>query len=78
MRSEFARLIFIAVAILCVASCANPKSEAATAQALGDAANEIGGLKNDIAQMQMEMDSLREIVAKHDTVITRIQAGVPR
>jgi hypothetical protein len=78
MRSEHARLILFAAVLLCVASCTNPRSEAATAQALSDAANEIGGLKNDIAQMQTDMDSLRSIVARHDTVITKIQAGIPR
>ncbi|MEO9035407.1 MAG: hypothetical protein ABI442_07865 [Gemmatimonadaceae bacterium] len=66
------------VAVLSAASCGNPRSEAATAQALGDAASEIGGLKNDLAQMQTDLDSLRTIVAHHDSVLTRIEAGVPK
>jgi archaellum component FlaG (FlaF/FlaG flagellin family) len=78
MRSAKARLILFVAAILTAASCANPKNEAATAQALNDAANEIGGLKSDLAQMQMDVDSLKTIVAKHDTMLTKIQAGVPR
>ena len=78
MRSAHVRLVLFTAAVLGVVSCANPKTEAATAQALSDAANEIGGLKNDIAQMQMDMDSLRSIVARHDSVLTKIQAGIPR
>ena len=70
------------LAVVCVlavsASCGNPRSEAAVAQALNDAANEIGGLKNDIAQLQTDLDSLRQVVAKQDTTITRIVAGMPK
>ena len=44
------------------------------AQALNDAATEIGGLKNDIAMLQNSVDSLRAIVAKQDTNIVHIAA----
>ena len=56
----------------------NPRSEAAVANALNDAANEIGGLKNDIAQLQTDLDSLRNVVARQDSTITRIVAGIPK
>jgi len=69
--------LFSSATLLC-AACGNPRAEAAVAQALNDAANEIGGLKNDIAQLQTEIDSLRMIVAKQDTTITKIVAGLPR
>lgn len=55
-------------------ACSNPRTEANVAQALSDAANEIGGLKNDLAMLQTEIDSLRTIVAKQDTTITHIAA----
>jgi hypothetical protein len=60
--------------------CVNPRSEAATAQALNDAATEIDGIKEDVAQVQSAVDSLREVVAHQDTVITRLAAlnNVPR
>ena len=45
------------------------------AQALNDAANEITGLKNDIAQLSTEIDSLRQIVVKQDSNIVRIAAA---
>jgi len=53
-------------------SCANPRTEANVAQALNDAAGEISGLKNDISDLQSQMDSLRTIVAKQDSTISRI------
>jgi outer membrane murein-binding lipoprotein Lpp len=72
------RLLILAVAVLGTAGCTNPRAEAATAQALNDAANEIGGLKNDVAQLQADLDSLRAVVAKQDTVISRILAATGR
>jgi peptidoglycan hydrolase CwlO-like protein len=77
MRSTI-RSLLIASAIASSVGCANPRAEAATAQALNDAANEIGGLKNDVAQLQTDLDSLRSVVAKQDTVLTRIVAASGR
>jgi len=53
-------------------SCANPRAEAAIAQELNDAATEISAVKGDIAQLQNDVDSLRQVVAKQDTVISRL------
>jgi outer membrane murein-binding lipoprotein Lpp len=60
--------------------CLNPRTQAATAQALNDAATEIDGLKGDVAQVQSDLDSLRQVVAHQDTVINRLAAlnNVPR
>ena len=58
-----------------VAACGNPRTEANVAQALNDAAMEIGGLKNDVAQLSTEIDSLRQVVAKQDSTIARIAAA---
>jgi hypothetical protein len=55
-----------------LASCANPRTEANVAQALNDAATEISGLKNDIADLQTQLDSLRTLVLKQDTTISRL------
>lgn len=68
------------VAVFGSSSCANPRTEANVAQALSDAASEIGGLKNDIALLQNQMDSLRTVVAKQDTIVNRIAAvnNIPR
>ena len=72
------RLLALVVSTALVAACTNPRAEAAVAQALNDAANEIGGLKNDIAQLQTDVDSLRQVVARQDSAIARIVAGMPK
>jgi outer membrane murein-binding lipoprotein Lpp len=69
-------LVMISAATL--AGCVNPRSEAATAQALNDAANEISGLRNELGQLQTDLDSLRQVVAKQDTAIAKIVAQLPR
>lgn len=68
------RLPFLAVAcsLVVLPGCANPRTEANVAQALNDAANEMAGLKNDLADLQTQLDSLRGVVAKQDTVIGRL------
>jgi outer membrane murein-binding lipoprotein Lpp len=65
-------VFLVAGAAAAVASCTTPREQAAIAQALNDAANEIGGLKSDVAQLQTDVDSLRQVVAKQDTIISRI------
>ena len=72
------RLLALVLSTALVAACTNPRAEAAVAQALNDAANEIGGLKNDIAQLQTDVDSLRQVVARQDSAIARIVAGMPK
>lgn len=66
------RVLIILGASLAESSCTTPREQAAVAQALNDAANEIGGLKSDVAQLQSDVDSLRQVVAKQDTIISRI------
>jgi peptidoglycan hydrolase CwlO-like protein len=68
------RLILAAAFVATATSCNNPRVEANVATALNDAANEISALKNDVAQLQTDMDSLRVIVAKQDSLIIRIAA----
>lgn len=74
------RLLLLSTFVITLASCTNPRAEANMAQALNDAASEIGGLKSDIAQIQTDLDSLRSVVAKQDSVINRIAAAnnIPR
>ncbi len=59
-------------AALLLSACTNPRAEANMIQALNDAATQIGDLKNDVAQVQANVDSLRQVVAHQDTVIARI------
>jgi len=68
------RSLAILLATVTVSACSNPRAEANVAQALNDAANEINGLKNDIAGLQDQIDSLRTVVIKQDSTISRIAA----
>ena len=77
MRQPLRPLVFLPLlagvaGVAGLASCANPRTETNVAQALSDAATEIGGLKSDIADLQSRLDSLGEVVAKQDTLIDRI------
>jgi hypothetical protein len=65
---------------LAVAGCSNPRTEANVAQSLQDAANEISGLKNDLATLQTQIDSLRVALVKQDSIVNRIAAvnNIPR
>ncbi|HXD48776.1 MAG TPA: hypothetical protein VN600_08385 [Gemmatimonadaceae bacterium] len=77
---RLAALCLAALGLAAASACVNPRTQAATAQALDDAASEIDGLKGDVAQVQADLDSLRQVVAHQDTVINRLAAlnNVPR
>ena len=61
-----------AVLLFAAMSCTNPRAQAALIQELNDAASEINAVKGDVAQLQSDVDSLRQVVAKQDTVISRL------
>jgi septal ring factor EnvC (AmiA/AmiB activator) len=65
-------LVTAAALVVGATSCANPRAQAAIAQELNDAATEISAVKGDVAQLQSDLDSLRQVVAKQDTVISRL------
>jgi hypothetical protein len=68
------RLFVFVGATLAIAGCTSPRAQANVAQALNDAATEISGLRNDLAMLQAQLDSLRDVMAKQDSNITRIAA----
>ncbi len=70
--ASFLRRASAAALLLAAASCANPKAQAAIVQELNDAASEISAVRGDVAQLQNDVDSLRQVVAKQDTVISRL------
>jgi septal ring factor EnvC (AmiA/AmiB activator) len=71
-RSVRLGLIITAAFAVAPLGCANPRAEAAIAQELNDAATEIGAVKGDVAQLQSDVDSLKHVIAKQDTVISRL------
>jgi hypothetical protein len=73
-------LLAAAAVILATASCATPKFQADVATQLRAAADEMQGQRLDMMVMQEQIDSLRVVVAKQDSIITRLAnlAGIPR
>ncbi len=57
----------------------NPSADVATAQALTEIADQLGAMQQDNAALQNQVDSLRAVVAKQDSVLRRVAnlAGVP-
>lgn len=80
VRSRVIRSAVLGATLLSLCGCGNARAEAAIAQELNDAANEISGLKNDVADLNTALDSLRLVVARQDTLINRIAAvnNIPR
>jgi hypothetical protein len=64
---------------LLLASCRDPRAEANIAEAMVQVGTEISAIRQDMAVLQMQVDSLRSVVARQDTLITRLAtvANVP-
>lgn len=52
--------------------CTSPRTQANIAQALNDASTQISAVQQDMEDMQGEIDSLRRVVARQDTLIGRL------
>jgi hypothetical protein len=67
------------IALVGVLSCRDPRAEANIAQAMIDVGTEISALRQDYAAMQSEVDSLRGVAARQDTIIRQLasMAGLP-
>lgn len=65
--------------VLCIcallASCRDPRAEANIAEAMIQVGTEMSALRQDVAGLQNEVDSLRSVVARQDTVIARLAAA---
>lgn len=66
--------LFLAVALL--QGCRDPRAEANIAQAMMDVGTQISNMQQDAAIMQSELDSLRWVVARQDTIIGRLASHV--
>ena len=67
-----------AVAVVLV-GCRDPRAEANIAQAMTDVGTQITSMQQDYAILQGQVDSLRSVVARQDTIISRLasMAGLP-
>lgn len=65
--------------ILLLAGCRDPRAEANIAQAMIDVGTQISAMQQDYAILQHEVDSLRGVVARQDTIIRNLAslAGLP-
>ena len=71
--------ILAAVAALSLVSCRDPRAEANIAQAMTEVGTQLTVMQQDYAFLQNEVDSLRQVVARQDTIIGRLAslAGLP-
>ena len=62
-----------------LSSCRDPRAEANIAQAMTDVGTQITAMQQDYAVLQGQVDSLRGVVARQDTIIGRLasMAGLP-
>jgi len=67
-------LLFLTVAVL--TSCRDPRAEANIAQAMMEVGTTLSAMQQDYAILQSEVDSLRTVVARQDTLILRLGSHV--
>ena len=70
----------LVAALASVAGCRSPQSDTYLLEQLKQMADELNASRQQAADLQAQMDSLRIVVAKQDTLLTRLagMAGVPR
>ena len=66
------RRLPLLLSILLLASCRDPRAEANIAEAMMQVGTEVSALRQDYAALQNQVDSLRGVVARQDTLITRL------
>jgi len=73
------RRLCLVLSIVLLASCRDPRAEANIAEAMIQVGTEVSALRQDYAVLQNQVDSLRGVVARQDTLITRLasQANIP-
>ncbi|MDB4907924.1 MAG: hypothetical protein JWO05_2708 [Gemmatimonadetes bacterium] len=71
-RTRPTHAVLLALLPLLLGSCRNPVADAAVAEALTAAGTEISQLQQDFSLMQNQLDSVRTVVARQDTIITRL------
>lgn len=60
------------VGLLLLASCRDPRAEANIAEAMIQVGTQMSAMQQDYALLQQQLDSLRMVVARQDTLITRL------
>ncbi|HEY8175324.1 MAG TPA: hypothetical protein VIF32_06525 [Gemmatimonadaceae bacterium] len=77
--SPIIRKAFVFAAAAVLSSCRDPRAEANIAQAMTNVGTQFSAMQQDYAVLQSQVDSLRGVVARQDTIIGRLasMAGLP-
>ncbi|MEX2153176.1 MAG: hypothetical protein WD825_07535 [Gemmatimonadaceae bacterium] len=62
--------------VLVLSSCRDPRAEANIAQAMTEVGTAINAMQQDYGILQWQVDSLRQVVARQDTIILRLASHV--
>jgi len=71
--------LLVATTAFLLSSCRDPRAEANIAQAMTDVGTQLSAMQQDYAVLQGQVDSLRGVVARQDTIVGRLasMAGLP-
>lgn len=75
-----AMLLLLAMPVAWAGGCiGNPTADAATSEAIHEIVNELGMLRDDNAVLQSQVDSLRTVVARQDSLLRQVAnlSGIP-
>jgi uncharacterized protein YcfL len=70
------RPALLVVAALLLVGCRDPRAEANIAQAMMEVGTTLSNMQQDYGMLQTQVDSLREVVARQDTLILRLASHV--
>lgn len=79
-RSDLFRAGSVALALALAPGCRSPQSDAYLIEQMRQMADELNASRQQTSDIQTQLDSLRSVVARQDTLLTRLagMAGVPR
>ncbi|PYP80852.1 MAG: hypothetical protein DMD35_03335 [Gemmatimonadetes bacterium] len=79
-RSALLRAGGLALALALPTACRSPQQDAYLVEQLRQMAEELNASRQQTSDLQTQLDSLRGVVARQDTLLTRLaaMAGVPR
>ena len=66
----------VALLLLVAAGCRDPRAEANIAQAMIDVGTQLSAIQQDYSILQAQFDSLRDVVARQDTTVSRLASHV--
>ena len=69
------RSVRVLLVVVLLTSCRDPRAEANIAEAMMQVGTEMSALRQDYAVLQTQVDSLRGVVARQDTLLTHLAAA---